>query len=154
MNLQEIKELLKLITESNIQEFELERAGIKIKIKKADSLTTQQVLYNTKLEEKLPPETKPEEQAIPPHPAEEKTNNLYIVKSPIVGTFYRSPSPDAPPYIEKGEEVTVGQVLCIIEAMKVMNEIASEVEGKVAKIFVKNEQPVEYGEELFAIQTS
>jgi len=154
VNLQEIKELLKLITESNIQEFELERAGIKLKIKKADSLTTQQVPYNTKLEEKLPPETKPEEQAILPPPAEEKTNNLYIVKSPIVGTFYRSPSPDAPPYIEKGEEVTIGQVLCIIEAMKVMNEIASEVEGKVAKIFVKNEQPVEYGEELFAIQTS
>lgn len=152
MNLQELKELLKLITDSNIQEFELERAGIKIKIKKADSLNIQPATLTTKLEEKLPPETKPVEEA--PPKAEEKTDNLYVVKSPIVGTFYRSPSPDSPPYVEKGEEVTVGQVLCIIEAMKVMNEIASEVEGKVVKIFVKNEQPVEYGEELFAIQTS
>ena len=152
MNLQEIKELLKLITNSNIQEFELERAGIKIKIKKADSLNIQPASFTTKLEEKLPPETKPAEEA--PPKAEEKADNLYIVKSPIVGTFYRSPSPDAPPYVEKGEEVTVGQVLCIIEAMKVMNELASEVEGRVVKIFVKNEQPVEYGEELFAIQTS
>jgi len=151
VNLQEIKELLKLITESNIQEFELERAGIKLKIKKANSLSIQSVPSITKLEEKLLPETKPEET---PAEAEEKTDNLYIVKSPIVGTFYRSPSPDALPYIEKGEEVTVGQVLCIVEAMKVMNEIASEVEGKVVKIFAKNEQPVEYGEELFAIQTS
>ena len=151
MNLQEIKELLKLITESNIQEFELERAGIKLKIKKANSLSIQSVPSITKLEEKLPPETKPEET---PAKDEEKTDNLYIVKSPMVGTFYRSPSSDASPYIEEEEEVTIGQVLCIVEAMKVMNEIASEVEGKVAKIFAKNEQPVEYGEELFAIQTS
>ncbi len=151
MNLQEIKELLKLITESNIQEFELERAGIKIKIKKADSLHIQPTPLTTDLEEELPPETKPVEA---PPPAEEKTDNLYIVKSPIVGTFYRSPSPDAPPYIEEGEEVSTGKVLCIIEAMKVMNEIASEVDGRIVKIFVKNEQPVEYGEKLFAIKTS
>ena len=151
MNLQEIKELLKLITESNIQEFELERAGIKIKIKKADSLSIQPTPLTTELQEKLPPETKPVE---PLPPAKENTDNLYIVKSPIVGTFYRSPSPDAPPYVEEGEEVSTGKVLCIIEAMKVMNEIASEVDGKIAKIFVKNEQPVEYGEELFAIETS
>ena len=102
MNLQEIKELLKLITESNIQEFELERAGIKLKIKKANSLSIQSVPSITKLEEKLPPETKPEET---PAKDEEKTDNLYIVKSPMVGTFYRSPSSDASPYIEEGEEV-------------------------------------------------
>ncbi|MDH5405727.1 MAG: acetyl-CoA carboxylase biotin carboxyl carrier protein [Candidatus Aminicenantes bacterium] len=151
MNLQEIKELLKLITESNIQEFELERAGIKIRIKKADSLNIQPTSLTNKVEAELPPETKPAE--IPP-PVEEKTDNLYIVKSPIVGTFYRSPSPDSPPYIEEGEEVSTGKVLCIIEAMKVMNEIASEVDGRIVKIFVKNEQPVEYGEKLFAIKTS
>ena len=153
MNLQEIKELLKLITESNIQEFELERGGIKIRIKKADSLNIQptSLITTTEVEEELPPETKTVEA---PPPVEEKTDNLYIVKSPIVGTFYRSPSPDAPPYIEEGEEVSTGKVLCIIEAMKVMNEIASEVDGRIVKIFVKNEQPVEYGEKLFAIKTS
>ncbi len=84
---------------------------------------------------------------------EEKENEKYhIIKSPLVGTFYRAPSPGAPPFVEVGDTVSKGQVLCIIEALKVMNEIESDIDGKVVKILVENGQPVEYGQELFYIE--
>lgn len=82
----------------------------------------------------------------------EKENRYHVIKSPLVGTFYRAPSPGAPPFVEVGDRVSKGQVLCIIEALKVMNEIESDVDGKVVKILVENGQPVEYGQELFYIE--
>jgi acetyl-CoA carboxylase biotin carboxyl carrier protein len=84
----------------------------------------------------------------------ESSEGLYIQKSPIVGTFYAAPAPNAPPFVKSGDVVQVGQVLCIIEAMKLMNELESEVAGEVARIYVENGQPVEYGESLFAIKPS
>ncbi|MEZ0323622.1 MAG: acetyl-CoA carboxylase biotin carboxyl carrier protein [Hydrogenothermaceae bacterium] len=81
-----------------------------------------------------------------------KEKNYHVIKSPLVGTFYRAPSPGAPPFVEEGDTVSKGQVLCIIEALKVMNEIESDVDGKVVKILVENGQPVEYGQELFYIE--
>lgn len=85
-------------------------------------------------------------------PQKEKENKYHVIKSPLVGTFYRAPSPGAPPFVEEGDRVSKGQVLCIIEALKVMNEIESDVDGKVVKILVENGQPVEYGQELFYIE--
>lgn len=87
-----------------------------------------------------------------PEIKEEAKQKYHVIKSPLVGTFYRSPSPGAPPFVEEGDTVSKGQVLCIIEALKVMNEIESDVNGKVAKILVENGQPVEYGQELFYIE--
>lgn len=83
---------------------------------------------------------------------EEQKQKYHVIKSPLVGTFYRSPSPGAPPFVEEGDTVSKGQILCIIEALKVMNEIESDVDGRVAKILVENGQPVEYGQELFYIE--
>ncbi|MGB3479074.1 MAG: acetyl-CoA carboxylase biotin carboxyl carrier protein [bacterium] len=83
---------------------------------------------------------------------EKKVDNLVAIKSPIVGTFYRSPAPDAPPYIDIGDVVKPGQVVCIVEAMKLMNEIESDVAGKIVKMLVKNEDPVEYNQELFMVE--
>jgi biotin carboxyl carrier protein len=83
---------------------------------------------------------------------EEQKQKYHVIKSPLVGTFYRSPSPGAPPFVEEGDMVSKGQILCIIEALKVMNEIESDVDGRVAKILVENGQPVEYGQELFYIE--
>lgn len=85
-------------------------------------------------------------------PQKDKENKYHVIKSPLVGTFYRAPSPGAPPFVEEGDRVSKGQVLCIIEALKVMNEIESDVDGKVVKILVENGQPVEYGQELFYIE--
>ncbi len=87
-----------------------------------------------------------------PEIKEETKQKYHVIKSPLVGTFYRSPSPGAPPFVEEGDTVSKGQVLCIIEALKVMNEIESDVNGKVVKILVENGQPVEYGQELFYIE--
>ncbi len=83
----------------------------------------------------------------------EEDKNIFLVRSPIVGTFYASPDPQSPPFVKMGDQVKTGQILCIVEAMKLMNEIESEVSGEVVKIFVQNAQPVEYGESLFAVRT-
>ncbi len=90
----------------------------------------------------------------PPAAAEPAAEELHVLKSPIVGTFYAAPSPDAEPYVEVGDRVKKGQVLCIVEAMKLMNEIESDVDGEIVEIHPRNAQPVEFGEPLFAIRTS
>jgi acetyl-CoA carboxylase biotin carboxyl carrier protein len=87
-----------------------------------------------------------------PAPAEEETEDLHVIKSPIVGTYYASPSPDAGPFVKVGDDVAVGQVVCIIEAMKLMNEIEADVGGEVVRVFMENGQPVEYGEPLFSLR--
>jgi acetyl-CoA carboxylase biotin carboxyl carrier protein len=97
-----------------------------------------------------PPSAAPPAAPIPP--AEDELAGAHIIKSPIVGTFYESPSPGAPPFVKAGDTVSVGQVLCIVEAMKLMNEIESDYSGTVVKRFVENGQPVEYGQQLFAVK--
>lgn len=140
MNLEEIRELVRLLDRTDIKEFCLESQGIKIVIKKGGTGA----------------ENRPQEQAAPPEgdsrPAvQAPPANTVMVKAPMVGTFYSSPAPDAPPYVEVGSKVREGQVLCIIEAMKLMNEIEAEIAGEIADILVGHGQPVEYGQPLFVI---
>lgn len=149
MNLNELKELIKLIRDSDIQELELEKSGFKVRLKKKDTYP-----YSPAKESKTIPTYHPadiEERPIAV-PEERGEKNLATITSPIVGTFYRAPSPDASPYVEVGDSVKKGQILCVVEAMKLMNEIESDVDGKISEILAENAHPVEYGEPLFLIE--
>ncbi|AEG15505.1 acetyl-CoA carboxylase, biotin carboxyl carrier protein [Desulfofundulus kuznetsovii DSM 6115] len=151
MNLQEIKELIKLIDQTAIAELSLESAGVKVAIRKAGAQGTMPAPAG----EDSPVSPPARETAAPPVPAPEKsidTTGLTVIRAPMVGTFYRAPAPDAPPFVQVGDVVEKGQTLCIIEAMKLMNEIESEVAGEIVEILVENGQPVEYGQELFLIR--
>ncbi|UCG30582.1 MAG: acetyl-CoA carboxylase biotin carboxyl carrier protein [candidate division WOR-3 bacterium] len=144
MKIRDIEKLVKILENSIISEIEISDFwGRKTKIKKvgedtASAKSTETAIKDKKME------------------AQEKSDadrkNLASIKSPIVGTFYRSPSPDAPPYAEIGDIIKPGQIVCIVEAMKLMNEIESDVAGKVVQILVKNEDPVEYNQELMLIE--
>ena len=142
MELEDLKNLIELLKETDITELQLEKDGTKVKIKREKLLSSIEMsaLKSTSLHEKLAAET------------EEETQRLVTITSPIVGTFYRSISPEAAPFVEVGLKVNKGQVLCIVEAMKLMNEIESDVDGVVVKVLVENGQPVEYGEPLFLIE--
>ncbi len=140
MELDELKGLIELLKETDITELQIEKNGIKIKIKREKLLSSIEISKPVVVQEKPPAETL------------EETQRLITVTSPIVGTFYRASSPEAEPFVEAGAKVKNGQVLCIIEAMKLMNEIESEVEGVVVRILVENGQSVEYGEPLFLIE--
>lgn len=142
MKLEEIRELLKLLKESDVTEFSLESAGMKLTIRKGSH-------PGSAGEAPARLESPPPVAAAPPAAPQEE---LYTVKAPMVGTFYRAPAPDAPPYVQVGDRVEKGQVLCIIEAMKLMNEIEAEVAGEIVDILVENAQPVEYGQPLFLIR--
>ncbi len=147
MNLKEIREVINLMNENELTEIEIEREGTKIKIKKAASEGFVPVY-------KQAPQYHIETQSAPQkaESAPAANPNRKEIKSPMVGTFYRSPSPDAPPYIEVGQVVEIGQVVCIVEAMKLMNEIKSEIRGKVVEVSVENAQPIEFGQPLFALE--
>jgi acetyl-CoA carboxylase biotin carboxyl carrier protein len=164
MNLKEIRELIEFLNEQDIAEFELERGDVKIRIKRgveAATPSTRETHYVT-VPSAVPLASIPVDPGAPlstesakpvekkPEPAPEE--NLHIVKSPIVGTFYESPSPGAPPFVKPGDNVAAGQVLCIVEAMKLMNEIESDVSGEIVKMLVTNNQPIEYGQALYAIR--
>ena len=164
MNLKEIKELIEFLEERDIAEFELERGDVKVRVKRAGAQT---VVHS---------HAEPRFYAVPPVPVAghdvgvvpvasasaapaaaapkeaPPEENLHMVKSPIVGTFYEAPSPGAPPFVKVGDTVEVGQVLCIVEAMKLLNEIESDVAGEIVKKLGSNGQPIEYGQELFAIR--
>jgi acetyl-CoA carboxylase biotin carboxyl carrier protein len=151
MDIKEIKSLIKMIMETDISEFELENSEEKIKIKRG---STQEVIhYQTPLQNPLLQASAPQISEVPAAkvavPAEEKGENI---TSPIVGTFYRAPAPDAPPYVEVGQIVEKGQVFCIVEAMKLMNEIEAEYRCKICKISKENAQPVEFGDVLFVVE--
>jgi acetyl-CoA carboxylase biotin carboxyl carrier protein len=158
MNFDEIKQLLDMVREHELSEFELERDDFKIRVRKNTSgqwsATMPPVSHVNYAPVMAPPMSAPQ---APPAaapvltPAQEDTD-FAIVKSPIVGTFYRAPEPGAKPFADVGDTVKKGQVLCIIEAMKLMNEINSDVDGEVVKAYVENGQPVQYGERLFAIR--
>ncbi|RMG19205.1 MAG: acetyl-CoA carboxylase biotin carboxyl carrier protein [Bacteroidetes bacterium] len=169
MEFKEIQDILKLINKTNLTEVEIEKKDFKIRIRK--KLPESSVIYTAPQAQALP-----QVQAVPPSPvsapppaqpqaeapeaekpAEKPSSaeeNLYVFKSPMIGTFYRAGSPESEPYVKVGDHIQKGQVVCIIEAMKLFNEIESEVEGKVVKILVENAQPVEYDQPLFLIDTN
>jgi oxaloacetate decarboxylase alpha subunit len=152
MNLKEIRELIEMLKDTDISELELERSGVKVRLRKGGDVAFHPAMPRME----HPPaaivapavsETPAAEQA-----AEPVGKNQVKVTAPIVGTFYRSSSPEKPSYVEAGDVVKKGQVLCIIEAMKLMNEIESEAAGRIVQIVVENGQPVEYGQPLFVIE--
>jgi acetyl-CoA carboxylase biotin carboxyl carrier protein len=153
----DIRQLLELVREHDLTEFEVEQPDFKLRVKKG---ATQVVTHVTQAPPMGMPVAMPAAQApAAPAPAgaspqgeAEEGPELAIVKSPIVGTFYRSAEPGAKSFVEVGDTVRKGQVLCIIEAMKLMNEIDSEYDGEIANIYIENGQPVQYGERLFAIR--
>jgi acetyl-CoA carboxylase, biotin carboxyl carrier protein len=165
MNQKELKELIEFLIEKDIAEFELERGDVKVKIKRAADVSHGPVPDSRYIAvQPVPVATIPAAaapsapgdltaNAAPPAvPAPAAEEVLHIVKSPIVGTFYESPSPGSPPFVKAGDTLTVGQVLCIVEAMKLMNEIECDVAGELVKKLVANGQPIEYGQELFAVR--
>lgn len=148
MNLKEIKELITLMNENNLTEFEIEREGLRIKLKKLPEGG-----FEHKIEAIPVKYTAQAATAEPAQALSQQPSKKYIeIKTPMVGTFYEAPSPESPPYVEIGQEIAVGQVVCIIEAMKLMNEVKSEVKGKIVEKLVENAQPVEYGQALFLIE--
>ena len=162
MDFDDIERILDLVRQHELVEFELERDGWKLRLRKAGA--TFQVLppqlQSTPISVAAPVVTTPVASlpAVPapsaPASSEDNEVELAVVKSPIVGTFYRSSEPGAPPFVEVGERVKKDQVLCIIEAMKLMNEITSEYDGEIMSVYVENGKPVQYGERLFAIKTA
>ena len=153
MNLKELKELIEMLKDTDISEVEIERSGVKVKLRKGGDVTYHHAMPRMD----HPPAAivapaAPLAPAAAEKPVEPVKTNQIKVTSPIVGTFYRSSSPDKPPYVETGDTVKNGQVLCIIEAMKLMNEIESETAGKIVQILVESGQPVEYGQPLFVIE--
>jgi acetyl-CoA carboxylase biotin carboxyl carrier protein len=151
MDIKEIKSLIKMVMETDISEFELENSEEKIKIKRG---STQEIIhYQTPQQITFPQVSAPHITEVPAAivqaPAEEKGE---CVTSPIVGTFYRAPAPDSPPYVEVGQIVEKGQVFCIVEAMKLMNEIEAEYRCTILKICRENAQPVEFGDVLFVVE--
>ncbi len=157
MNQKELKELIEFLIEKDISEFELERGDVKVRIKRGAEAVAP-APTETRYVSMQPAAPAPAEPAITPAapvvkevappPAEE----LHSVRSPIVGTFYESPSPGSPPFVKPGDVVEVGQILCIVEAMKLMNEIEADMAGEIVKKLMTNGQPIEYGQELFVIR--
>jgi acetyl-CoA carboxylase biotin carboxyl carrier protein len=154
---EQVRALIDLLEERGLEEFEYERAGVRIRLKRRT------VAPAPVFESYVPAANNPSAASTasvpaPPVPGEAAlegapgTEELHIINSPIVGTFYAAPRPDAPSFVKLGDAVEVGQVLCIVEAMKLMNEIESDVAGELVRIYVENGQPVEYGEHLFAIR--
>jgi acetyl-CoA carboxylase biotin carboxyl carrier protein len=162
-DLKEIQRLIDVLIEREITEFEMEKGGLRIRIKRGNVHAGNPTSGATSLASAPFPSPVPASAplvsaavaAAPPiESAAESSEELHIMKSPIVGTFYGAPAPNAPPFVKLGDVVQVGQVLCIIEAMKLMNEIESEAAGEIARVYVENGQPVEYGQSLFAIKPS
>lgn len=148
MTIEEIKELVQLVLESGVAELEVARGDQRVRIRRNAKVTTQHVMAPAAA---LASHGSAPLDAAPREPSPD--DSVLYVKSPIVGTFYDAPAPDAPPFVRVGDRVQPGQVLCIIESMKLMNEIESEMAGTISKQLVENGRPVEYGEALFAIRT-
>ena len=147
MNFKELKELIEIVASTeNIEELEVERSGVRLRIKRSSNHVST-ALSNVGAVSEGPPTP-----TLAPAPIPAESPGVAYVTSPIVGTFYRSSSPDADPFVKVGDFVEKGSVVCIIEAMKLMNEIESEVAGEIVSILVENGHPVEYGERLFAVR--
>jgi len=170
MNQKEIRELIEFLIDKDIAEFELERGDVKLRVKRAGVQAVAAAPVITMAAPLAAPVVAPQApvaaapapapvnvaatapSAVPAATTEDELAGAHIIKSPIVGTFYGSPSPGAPPFAKVGDTISVGQVLCIVEAMKLMNEIESDYSGTIVKCFVTNGQPVEYGQSLFAVK--
>ena len=159
MNQKELKELIEFIVEKDIAEFELERGDIKVRIRRGAAPSEHppaERIITVHPASMAPPAPEPAPAAASPAVANPESASaeagLHLVRSPIVGTYYESPSPGSPPFVKPGDAVEEGQVLCIVEAMKLMNEIEADVAGEITKCLIKNGQPIEYGQELFAIR--
>lgn len=165
MNQKELKELIEFLIAKDITEFELERGDVKVRIKRGQDIHYSSPVPAPMVAAAGPVYAPASTQAAPPPapsssgtspqvgvPAAETEEGLHMVKSPIVGTYYEAPSPGSPPFVKVGDVVSAGQVLCIVEAMKLMNEIESDVAGEIVRILVANGQPVEYGMPLFAVR--
>lgn len=149
MNVKEIKEMINLMNENNLLELELERDGLKLRLKKESKTPIFERVEEASVKHITHPSR---EKAHAETPPAEKPKKGTEIKSPMVGTFYRSPSPEAGPFVEVGNEIASGQVVCIIEAMKLMNEIKSETKCKILEVLVENGQPVEFGQPLFIVE--
>jgi acetyl-CoA carboxylase biotin carboxyl carrier protein len=148
LSLKEIRELVDLVTERGLSGLEIERAGFRLRIEGRRPAGAEAVPVAA-----APATASSQRVAAAPAPeAEPADDNVHVITSPIVGTFYRSASPEADPFAQVGERIAKGKILCIIESMKLMNEIESDVEGEVVAVYPRNGQPVEYGEKLFAIR--
>jgi acetyl-CoA carboxylase biotin carboxyl carrier protein len=164
--LKEIEQLIDVLIERQVTEFELEQNGAKIRVKRGTDLSSsagagEAYALEPATSRLTPLPAAPADTVGAPLPPEglstaetpaESAEDLYVMKSPIVGTFYAAPAPNAPPFVNVGDTVQLGQVLCIIEAMKLMNELEAEVAGEIARTYVESGQPVEYGQSLFAIK--
>lgn len=152
MNIKELKELIDLIRNTDISELEIEKGGVKVKLKKGHFPAMPAI---TRIEAAVPQNI--ERQVVSAREEKsaasvEEEKGIVTVTSPLVGTFYRAPAPDAKPYVETGDIVKKGQIICLVEAMKLMNEIEADINGKIAAILVENGQPVEFGQPLFKIE--
>jgi len=160
--LEEIEQLIDVLIDRQVTEFEMEQNGAKIRVKRGNYPVSNPVAPEAYLSVPGAPTLSPVPASPSPPVAEpltaetpaESSEDLYVMKSPIVGTFYAAPAPNAPPFAKVGDVAQVGQVLCIIEAMKLMNELESEVAGEIVRTYVESGQPVEYGQSLFAIKPS
>jgi len=164
--LKEIEQLIDVLIDRQVTEFEMEQNGAKIRVKRGNNPVSNPGAGDAQSADAAPslspPPAAPSAPAAgvlpagepPTDQAAEPSEDLYIMKSPIVGTFYSAPAPNAPPFVKPGDEVQLGQVLCIIEAMKLMNELEAEVAGEIVRIYMENGQAVEYGQSLFAIKAS
>lgn len=162
MEFKQIQELIKAINKSNISELSVEEGDFKITIKQAQTISeTQFVAVQAPMPQMLP-QAAPQAAALPaaPAPAAQAApaaapaanDKLITIKSPMIGTFYRSPSPDKPSFVNVGDDIKQGDVLCIVEAMKLFNEIESEVSGKIVKVLIDDASPVEYDQPLFLVE--
>ena len=156
--IQQIEQLLRFMTEHNLEEFEYSRGDLRIRLRKPSAgvvvaapraMGVPEIIVPAALNGAQPGPSMPEAA-----PEPRSTEDLQLVKSPIVGTYYESPSPGAEAFVKIGDYVETGQTLCIVEAMKLMNEIESDASGEVIRVFVENGQPVEYGQPLFGIRQS
>ena len=158
MRIQEVRRLIRLVEESEIGELEVWKWWGRIRIRKGAAPNGNSIQVTTGGAMPSPSAPAPEPaRAVPvaasaPEPAPDAAEGLTPITSPMVGTFYRAPAPDAEPYVSAGDDVEPGQTVCIIEAMKLMNEIQSEVRGKIVKVLVENAQPVEFGQAMFLVQ--
>ncbi|WKZ33868.1 MAG: acetyl-CoA carboxylase biotin carboxyl carrier protein [Thermodesulfobacteriota bacterium] len=151
MDIKDIKAIYKFLRETDIVEFELEGPDGKVRLKRGNAYAA---LPAREAAVEAAPAGAPPREQVKEDAGKARPDNIKVITSPMVGTFYRSPSPEAPPFIEVGTVVKKAQTLCIIEAMKLMNEVESDFNGKVVSILVENGQPVEYGEPLFHIEVS
>lgn len=159
MDIKEVKELIQEILQSDISEFELEHTGTKVKLRRGfrtqetASTIEPQPSYSLPVSAKNPDIDENALSATPIKTEETLDDGLHIITSPIVGTFYRAPSAGAEPYAKIGDKVEEGTILCVVEAMKLMNEIPSDLAGEVVRIYVENSHPVEFGQKLFGIRS-